>query len=415
MSIYTNAQKILEASAKIAGLNPAILEILKKPKRIIQVSFPVKMDDGSARVFKGYRVQHNNTLGPHKGGLRYHEATDLDEVKSLALWMTIKCAAVGIPLGGGKGGITVNPKELSESEKEKLTRAFVRAIADCIGPDKDIPAPDMGTNAQMMGWFADEYSKIVGKPSPAVITGKPVEVGGSLGRDTATAQGGFYILKEMVTWQRGCQVETLPKIVVQGFGNAGWHIARLCHEAGYKIIAVSDSRGGILNENGLNPNEVLEHKKITGSVVGFAGAGNMSNEDLLELECDVLIPSALENVITDLNAQNIKAKIILELANGPTRPEADKILFEKGIKIVPDVLANAGGVVVSYFEWLQNKADKKWSAEQVQEKLKPIMLNSFRAILEIQNTKQTDMRTAAYVVALKRLEETMSFPHPKEQ
>lgn len=403
ISVYANAQKILEESAKIVGLNPVVLEILKKPKRIVQVSFPVKMDNGNIKIFEGYRVQHNNTLGPHKGGLRYHKATDLDEVKSLALWMTIKCATVGIPLGGGKGGVAVNPKDLSERELEQLTRAFARAIADCVGPDKDIPAPDMGTTPQMMAWFADEYSKIVGHPAPAVITGKPVDMDGSLGRDTATAQGGFYILKERLGQGRDFEV------AIQGFGNAGYHFARLCYEAGFKVVAVSDSDGGIFNENGLNPNEILKHKKDFGSVIGFMGCKNITNKELLETRCDILVPSALENQITEENANNITAKIILELANGPITPEADKILFARGIEVVPDVLANAGGVVVSYFEWLQNKSGEKWSAEQVQEKLKPIMVNAFNAIRANKEKYNVNFRLAAYALALKRLEEAMSF------
>lgn len=402
METYQNTQRLLEEAGKIGNINKETLEILKKPKRIIHVSFPIKMDDGSLRIFEGFRVQHNNALGPHKGGIRYHEATDLDEVKSLAFWMTIKCAVVGLPLGGGKGGVTVNPKTLSENELEKLTRGFARAIANCVGPEIDIPAPDVNTNAEMMAQFADEYSKVVGKPTPAVITGKPVEKGGSLGRDTATSQGGFYILKEILEDKKDIRV------AIQGFGNAGYHIARLCYEAGYKIIAISDSRGGIFNEEGLNPNKVLEHKKEFGSVIGFMGCFNITNEELLETECDILIPSALENQITEKNADKIKTKLILELANGPITPGADKILFNKGIKVVPDVLANAGGVVVSCFEWMQNKRNERWGLDQVQERLKTIITDSFKMVYKIMEEKNCDMRVAAYILALKRLEEKIA-------
>lgn len=391
MNTYENAQKILDESADIVGIKPEILAILKVPQRIIQVSIPVKMDNGEMKIFEGYRVQHNNARGPYKGGIRFHENTDLDEVKSLALWMTIKCAVADIPLGGGKGGITVNPKILSDGEKERLTRGFVRAIADCIGPDKDIPAPDVNTNPQIMDWFADEFGAL------AVVTGKPVGKGGSLGRDAATAQGGFYILNEILGGEK-------KRIAIQGFGNVGYHFARLCFEDGHKIIAVSDSQGGIYNENGINPNEVLERKK-TGSVVGFNGTEIITNGELLEIDCDALVPSALENQITEKNAERIKAKIILELANGPVTPDADKILWNRGIEATPDVLANSGGVIVSYFEWLQNKSGESWSMEKVQEELKNTIISAYRAVLAEKEINNINMRAGAYVVALKRLAE----------
>lgn len=395
MLTYESAQRILEESAKIAGIKPEISEILKLPQRIINVFIPVKMDNGEMKIFEGYRVQHNNARGPYKGGIRFHENTDLDEVKSLALWMTIKCAVVNIPLGGGKGGITVNPKNLSEGEKERLTRGFVRAIADCIGPDKDVPAPDVNTNPQIMDWFANEYG------APAVVTGKSVGKGGSLGRNTATAQGGFYILNEILGNDK-------RRIAIQGFGNAGYHFARLCFEAGHKVVAVLDSQGGIFSENGLNPAIVAERKKQTGSVINFSNTKNISNEELLELDCDVLVPSALENQITEKNAEKIKAKIILELANGPITPNADKILWNRGTEVVPDVLANSGGVIVSYFEWLQNKSGESWSLEKVQEELKNAIIPAFRSVSAEKETNAVSMRTAAYIVALKRLAEKIN-------
>jgi len=391
MSTYENAQRILEESGKISGINQEIVEILKYPQRIINVFIPIKMDNGKTKIFEGYRVQHNNARGPYKGGIRFHENTDLDEVKSLALWMTIKCAVAGIPLGGGKGGITVNPKNLSDGEKERLTRSFVRAIADCIGPDKDVPAPDVNTTSQIMDWFADEFG------SPAVVTGKPVGKGGSLGRDTATAQGGFYILNEMIGNEK-------KRIVIQGFGNAGYHFARLCFDAGHTIVAVSDSQGGIYNASGLNPNEILERKN-TGSVIGFKNTKTITNEELLETDCDVLIPSALENQITEKNAEKIKAKIILELANGPITPNADRILWNRDVEVVPDVLANSGGVIVSYFEWLQNKSGESWNLEKVQGELKNTIIPAYKSMLAEKEINAVNMRTGAYVVALKRLAE----------
>lgn len=391
MSTYANAQRILEEAGKIAGIRSEILEILKVPQRTVQVSIPVKMDNGAIKIFEGYRVQHNNARGPYKGGIRFHENIDLDEVKSLALCMTIKCAVAGIPLGGGKGGITVNPKTLSENEKERLTRGFVRAIADCISPDKDIPAPDVNTNSQIMDWFADEFGAL------AVVTGKTVGKGGSLGRDTSTAQGGFYILDEIFGSEK-------KRIAIQGFGNAGFHFARLCFEAGHTIVAVSDSQGGICNENGINPNKVLERKK-TGSVIGYSGTKTITNEEVLEMDCDVLAPSALENQITEKNAEKIKARLILELANSPITPDADKILWNRGIEVAPDVLANSGGVIVSYFEWLQNKSNESWSLKKVQEELKNTIISAFKSVIAEKEINIVNTRTGAYIIALKRIAE----------
>ncbi|MEK7532746.1 MAG: Glu/Leu/Phe/Val dehydrogenase, partial [Patescibacteria group bacterium] len=352
MSAFENAMQQLDRAVEIAGIDPAIVDALRAPEHIREFDIPVTMDDGVQKVFKGYRVQYNSWRGPYKGGIRYHQNVDVDEVKALGFWMTIKTAVANIPMGGGKGGVTVNPKELSEGELERLTRGYVRAGVDFFGPERDVPAPDVNTTPQMMAWFADEYCALrPGATCRAVVTGKPVEAGGSEGRGTATAQGGFYVL--LAALEKLGMPVTGTRVAIQGFGNAGAIMAELCHAAGMKIVAVSDSQGGI-KDGGLDPRAVLDFKKQHGTVVGFPGTQTISNEQLLETECDVLVPAALENVITKDNAANIHAKIILELANGPTTPEADEMLKERGVTVVPDVLANAGGVTVSYFEWDQN-------------------------------------------------------------
>lgn len=379
------------------------IELLKHPKKIIEVSVPVKMDDGGLKVFTGYRVQYNNIRGPYKGGIRFHPQVDLSEVKALAFWMTIKCTVVDVPFGGGKGGITVNPKELSSSEIERLTRSYVRGIAPEIGPDKDIPAPDVYTTPQIMAWFMDEYSRIEGKNVPGVVTGKPIEIGGSLGRDTATAQGGFYSLESLFNNQELSINSDEKTIAVQGFGNAGFHFADIAYQAGYKILAVSDSKGGIYNSEGLNIEEIIKHKETTGSVINFQKAKNISNEELLELDVKILVPAALENVITKDNAHKIKARFILELANGPITLEADEILYQNNILVVPDVLANAGGVATSYFEWVQNIRNYYWDADKVQRRLKEKMEKSTQNIWEYKKKYNTNMRTAAYIYAIEKL------------
>lgn len=414
MNVYDNALAQLQTAAEITDLKPSTLAILREPERTVQVSVPVKMDDGTTKVFIGYRVEHSSVRGPYKGGLRFHPQVDLNEVKALALWMTMKCAVVNIPLGGGKGGITVDPKQLSEQELEQLTRLFTRAMQDVFGPDKDIPAPDVNTNAKIMNWIADEFSKIKGSPQPGVVTGKPIEQGGSQGRDTATADGGFYVLEEYTKTHNMNPTDTT--VIIQGFGNAGYNMAKLAHEAGFKVIGLSDSKGGIidLRKQGMNPDNVMARKQEHGMIGGMYCEGSVcddtnyksvSNEELLLEECDILIPAALENQITESNAHEIKAKVILELANGPTTPEADEILAKRGIPVIPDILANAGGVTVSYFEWLQNKNNEHWSREQVKEKLEPIMKRAFTEILEIAKNKKTTLRTAAFVSALTRLEQ----------
>ncbi|MEK7102002.1 MAG: Glu/Leu/Phe/Val dehydrogenase [Patescibacteria group bacterium] len=403
MSAFQNAMQQLDSAAEIAGIDPAIVDALRTPEHIREFDIPVQMDDRTQKVFKGYRVQYNSWRGPYKGGIRYHQNVDVDEVKALGFWMTIKTAVANIPMGGGKGGVTVNPKELSEGELERLTRGYVRAGVDFFGPERDVPAPDVNTTPQMMAWFADEYCALrPGATCRAVVTGKPVEAGGSEGRGTATAQGGFYVL--LAALEKLGMPVTGTRVAIQGFGNAGAIMAELCHAAGMKIVAVSDSQGGI-KDGGLDPRAVLDFKKQHGTVVGFPGTQTISNEQLLETECDVLVPAALENVITKDNAANIHAKIILELANGPTTPEADEMLKERGVTVVPDVLANAGGVTVSYFEWDQNIKEEHWTETEVFEKLKPIMIDNFNALWELGVTQQVPLRTAAFVVALKRLAE----------
>lgn len=415
MNPFENAQKQLQNAAEIIGLDEKYLKTLQHPDKIIQMSVPLQKDDGSFEIYEGYRVQFNNVLGPYKGGLRFHQQTDLDEVKALAFWMAIKCAAAGIPLGGGKGGITVNPKELSEAELERLTRAFTQKLAPHIGPDVDVPAPDVNTTPQVMAWIADEYAKIKGKYIPGVITGKPIEVGGSLGRGVATSLGGFYILQELLK-DIG---KNKPTVVIQGFGNAGLNMAKFCQQAGYNVIAVSDSQGGILSEmkmpamsyetNGscLDIDKLIEHKKQTGSVQNFHGTKNVSNQELLEQECDVLVLAALENVITDQNAEKIKTKVIIELANGPTTVEADTILEQKNIIVLPDVLANSGGAIVSYFELVQNIASYYWTEEKVFEELKKTILKAYFEIKNIKQEKNISYRTAAFVKAVERLKKAL--------
>lgn len=390
-----------EEASGAAGLIYKELEILKTPQRIIEVAVPVVMDDGQLKVFTGYRIQHNNIRGPYKGGLRFHPKVDLDEVSSLAFWMTIKCAVADLPYGGAKGGITVDPKKLSRGELERLTRSYTRAVALFVGPDKDIPAPDVYTNPQIMAWFMDEYSKIKGRNVPAVVTGKPVEIGGSLGRDIATAQGGFYVL-EMI-YKKLKIKKNHATAAIHGFGNAGMNFAKIASEAGYKVAAVSDSKGGIYNEKGLDIKKVIEHKEKTGSVINFSGAKNITNEKLLELPVKILVPAALERVITAKNAERIKAGIILELANGPTTPEADEKLYKKGILVAPDVLVNSGGVIVSYFEWVQNIRHFYWDLEKVNDRLKQQITKAFAAVWAAKEKYNIDMRLAAYIVAIEKL------------
>lgn len=396
MSAFENAMKQLDEAAAVAGVSAETVALLRKPARTITVAVPVIMDDGSLKIFDGYRVQYSNARGPFKGGIRFHPQVDLDEVKALAFWMTIKTAVAGVPFGGGKGGVAVDPKKISHREKERLTRAFVRAIADVIGPDKDVPAPDVGTDGETMSWFADEYARVVGNAEPAVVTGKPIDRGGSEGREAATGLGGFFVLQELAS--------AANTIIVQGFGNVGQGLARAAATNGMSVVGISDSRGGIIAERALDIDAVIKHKAATGSVQNFSGTRNVTNAELLEAPCQTLVPSALENQITKENADRINTKIILELANGPVTPEADEILARRGITIIPDVLANSGGVAVSYFEWLQNKKGERWSEADVNARLKKLMAQAFQAVREVSSSKKVPLRTAAFILALQRIE-----------
>jgi len=404
-STYEEALKPLKKAAALLNLEPHVVEVLSNPERILIVSIPVKMGDGKTKVFTGYRVQHNTARGPAKGGIRYHPGVCLDEVKSLAYWMTTKNAVVGVPYGGGKGGVTCNPKEMSRGELECLTRAYSVAISKFVGPDQDIPAPDVGTNAQIMGWFADEYFKVTGKHLLGVVTAKPLSVGGSRGRGTATGRGAFFATLEAA---KAFNITLAgARVSIQGYGNVARPIAKHLHELGCKIVAVSDSTGGAYNPKGMNPLALADFKGKTRTVKGFPGSTAISTADPITVDCDILIPAALENQITKKNAEGVKAKLIVEEANGPTTPEADKILREKGVTIIPDVLANAGGVTVSYFEWVQNRMGYYWSDEEVDEKLKYMMTNAFRDIHETAQKYQIDLRTAAYVTAAKKVVDAM--------
>lgn len=398
---YEAALHQLDLAAEKLGLDPATHEILRHPQRILIVNIPVHMDDGRVRVFTGYRSQFNDALGPTKGGIRYHPDVTLDEVIALSAWMTFKTAVVGLPLGGGKGGIRCNPKEMSLTELEALTRGYTRELVRFIGPQTDVPAPDVYTNAQVMAWIMDEYAECTGAYCPGVVTGKPIGIGGSQGREEATSRGLVYTTIEAAK-HLGIPIKG-ARVAVQGFGNVGFHAARILNELGAKIIAVSDSRGGIYNPEGLDPNKVKKHKEKTRSVVEFPNAHPMDNHDLLELDCEILIPAALENVITIENAPRIKAKIISEGANGPTVPAADVILHKQGIFLIPDILANAGGVTVSYFEQVQNQMNYYWTIEEVQNKLKMIMQTAFHDVLRISKEHDVNMRVAAYMLAVGRI------------
>ena len=402
---YEVALKQLKIAAELLELEPWIHETLKKPKRAIVVSVPVKMDDGSIRIFEGCRVQHMDACGPFKGGIRYHPDVNLEEVKALAMWMTWKCALVEIPYGGAKGGVAVNPKELSMGELERLTRRYTAMLLDFIGPYRDVPAPDVNTGPQTMAWILDTYSQFKGYLVPEVVTGKPIYLGGSEGRNEATARGVMYCVREAAK-DHGLKMKGL-EIVIQGYGKVGWNAARLLQEQGCKIIGVSDSTGGIYNKDGINPIKVYQHKKQTGSVLGSKEGKDITNKELLELKCDVLIPAALENQINEKNAGNINASIIVEGANGPTTPKADKILLEKRIYVVPDILANSGGVTVSYFEWVQNLHREHWPKREVEVKLEEKMVRSYRNVREASSKYGIDMRKAALVLAVGRVAESL--------
>jgi glutamate dehydrogenase/leucine dehydrogenase len=395
----------LNVTAEKLGLDDGIHEILKHPKRAFIVSIPIKMDDGAVKVFMGCRVQHNDARGPYKGGIRYHPDVTLSEVTALAMWMTWKCAIIDIPYGGAKGGVCCNTKELSIDELERITRRYASMLLDFIGPYQDVPAPDLYTDAQTMAWIVDTYSRFKGYSVPEVATGKPIIIGGSLGREEATSRGVTFCVREAAKRMRMPLKDATA--AVQGFGNVGWNAAKLLSEMGCKIIAVSDSRGGIYNRKGVNPSAVFEHKEKTGTVLGFRGSEKISNEELLELKCDILVPAAFENQITKSNAVNIKAKLLAEAANGPTTPEADKILREKGVFIIPDILANSGGVVASYFEWVQNLTREHWTEEEVNKKLEVKIVKAFSDVYELSKKQKTDMRTAALMLGVGRVAEAI--------
>ncbi len=401
INAWTVAQRQFDLAAERLNLDPGLRAVLREPRRALTVTFPVHMDDGSVQVFTGYRVQHNLGRGPAKGGIRYHQDVTIDEVKALAMWMTWKCAVVGIPYGGGKGGVVVDPKKLSKKELEALSRRFFTEISVLVGPERDIPAPDVNTTPQIMAWFMDTYSMHAGYTVPGVVTGKPISLGGSEGRNEATARGCVYTIVDAAA-HLGMDLKT-AKVVVQGFGNAGSIAAQLMSDEGSTVIAVSDTGGGIVAPDGLDVPKVLAWKKEHGTVVGFPGSRTITNAELLELDCDILIPAAYENQITADNAANVKAKIVAEAANGPTTPEADRILADKGVFMIPDILANAGGVTVSYFEWVQDLNRDHWSESVVNAKLKEIMDRSFGEVIAMSEREGCDMRTAAYLVAVKRV------------
>jgi len=400
------AQRQLDECAKILKLDANVHAILRVPMRELRVSLPVRMDDGTIRLFQGFRIKYNDARGPTKGGIRFHPDETIDTVRALAAWMTWKCALLDLPLGGSKGGVICNPKKMSQGELERLSRAYIQSVWQFIGPDKDIPAPDVYTNPQIMAWMMDEYSKIVGKNQFGVVTGKPLSIGGSAGRGDATARGGLCTVREAA---KECGIDLKKATVaVQGYGNAGYYAASLAKSLfGCKIISVNDSKGGIDSKEGLDPEAVGEHKAKTGSVINFPNTKAISNEDLLELEVDILIPAALENVITEKNAPNIKAKIIAELANGPTTPEADDILYKNGVHVLPDFLCNAGGVTVSYFEMVQNFYMYYWEEKEVHQRLDKKMTIAYHSVLDASKKYNINMRQAAYTVAVGRVVEAM--------
>jgi glutamate dehydrogenase (NAD(P)+) len=401
---FSIAQKQLDDAAEKLGLDNPTHEFLRWPMQELKFTIPVKMDYGATKIFHGFRIQYNTARGPAKGGIRWHPDETIDTVRALAAWMTWKTSVVDIPLGGGKGGIICNPKVLSETEKERLARGYIRAIAKTLGVTKDVPAPDVYTTPQIMGWMMDEYETIMGEKHPGVITGKPIPLGGSQGRGDATARGGIYVIREAAT-AYGIELKDKP-MAVQGFGNAGQYAARLGENVlDLKLIAASDSKGGVYNPKGINVEELIDYKMKNGRVSGFPGADGISNEELLELEVAVLIPSALENVITQENAQRINCNLLCELANGPTTPEADDILYDKGIVVLPDFLANAGGVTVSYLEQVQNTYNLYWEIEEIHWRLKEKMTRAFKSVYEMSQSQKINMRQAAYLVSVARVAE----------
>jgi len=400
MNPFENALKQLDRAAAVTQIHPDTLKRMREAEREVRISIPLKRDNGTLEIFEGYRVQHSSARGPYKGGIRFHSETNMDEVRALALWMSMKCAVADIPMGGGKGGITVDPKQLSKAELERLSRGWVQRLAPVLGPRVDVPAPDVNTNSEIIGWMADEYQKITGDKTNATFTGKPLGKGGSEGRVQATGMGGFYAfdaLREQLGIKEGARIS------IQGMGNVGGNAAKIFNEHGYTVVAMSDSKSGIVHSKGLDVAAVLAYKEKNHTLEGFPGAKKVTNEGILELPADVLIPAALENQITASNAAHINAHTILELANGPTTPEADDVLFARGIHVIPDILANAGGVIVSTFEWEQNLKGEHWSEKEVLDKLKKIMETQSRTVYERAVKLKTDLRRAAFAIALERI------------
>ncbi len=404
LNVLTSTQAVVKEALSRLGYGKEMFDLLKQPLRFLTVRIPVHMDDGSVNVFTGYRAQHNDAIGPTKGGIRFHPDVTEDEVKALSIWMSIKCGIANLPYGGGKGGVVCDPREMSFKEQEQVARGYVRAISQIVGPTKDIPAPDVMTNSQVMAWMMDEYSRIREFDSPGFITGKPVVLGGSQGRDSSTARGVAICIREAAKVQNidltGCRV------VVQGFGNAGSYLAKFMHDSGAKVIGISDAYGALHDENGLDIDSLLERRDSFGTVTKLF-KNTISNQELLELDCDILVPAAIENQITQKNADRIRAKIVVEAANGPTTPDATKILTDKGILLVPDVLGNAGGVIVSYFEWVQNNQGFYWTEQEVMQRLEDVMMHSFETVYHTAQARTIDMRLAAYMVGLRRMAEAI--------
>nr|WP_308301766.1 Glu/Leu/Phe/Val dehydrogenase [Neobacillus cucumis] len=406
LNLFYSTQTVIQKALNKLGYTNEMYELLKDPLRVLTVRIPVRMDDGTVQVFTGYRSQHNDAVGPTKGGVRFHPEVDEEEVKALSIWMSLKCGITDLPYGGGKGGIICDPRKMSFRELERLSRGYVRAISQIVGPTKDIPAPDVYTNSQIMAWMMDEYSRLREFDSPGFITGKPLVLGGSKGRETATAAGVTICIEEAVK-KKGMELKG-SRVVIQGFGNAGSYLAKFLHDAGAKVIAVSDVYGGVYEPNGLDIDYLLDRRDSFGTFSQLF-KDTITNQELLELDCDILVPAAISNQITSQNAANIKASIVVEAANGPTTLEATSILTDRGILLVPDIMASAGGVTVSYFEWVQNNQGYYWSEEEVEEKLAKVMIKSFNTIYETAKAHQVDMRLAAYMVGIKKVAEASSF------
>ncbi|MFJ7935769.1 Glu/Leu/Phe/Val dehydrogenase [Sporosarcina sp. NPDC096371] len=406
LNLFTSTQDVIKDALEKLGYDEGMYELLKEPLRMVEVRIPIRMDDGKVKVFKGYRGQHNDAVGPTKGGVRFHPEVTAEEVKALSMWMTLKAGIVDLPYGGGKGAIICDPREMSMGELERLSRGYVRALSQVMGPAKDIPAPDVFTNAQIMAWMMDEYSRIDEFNSPGFITGKPIVLGGSQGRDRATAEGVTIIIEEAAK-RRGIDMKG-ARIVIQGFGNAGSFLSKFLHDAGAKVIGISDAYGALHDPEGLDIDYLLDRRDSFGTVTTLFD-NTITNQELLELDCDILVPAAIANQITEKNAHNVKAKIVVEAANGPTTAEGTKILSERGILLVPDVLASAGGVTVSYFEWVQNNMGYYWTEEEVREKMTKKMVDAFENVYTVATTRNIDMRLAAYMIGVRKTAEASRF------